>query len=293
MDKEPLFFKSIYKKTLWGHETWSLSANKNGITLLDNNLSIIDLFNNKELKDTIFGTKCTNLERFPLLIKFIEANMDLSIQVHPDDIYAKEHENDLGKDEVWYVINCNNNTNTNIIYGLNEKVNNDNKRIIVNNIKDYLNYQKINKDDLVSIPSGTVHALLSNTYVCEIQENSDITYRIYDWDRVDSNGNMRDLHKDKATDVIENTERKIINCNNLDGNIYSSKFKIDILNINNSIKLESLVSSFIIYIVINGEGMIKTNNFEKELKEETVFLIPSNLGNYELTGNMKLLKVYL
>ena len=291
MDKEPLFFKSIYKETLWGHETWSLSANKNGITLLDNNQSIIDLFNNKELKEKIFGTKCINLERFPLLIKFIEANMDLSIQVHPDDDYAKKHENDSGKDEVWYVMDCNNDTN--IIYGLNEKANNTSNEIIVNDIKSYLNYQRINKDDLVSIKAGTVHALLSNTYVCEIQQNSDITYRIYDWDRVDSEGKKRDLHKDKAADVIKNTERKIINCNNLDGNIYSSKFKIDILNINNSINLESLVSSFVIYVVINGEGKIKANNFEKELKEETVFLIPSNLGNYELNGNMKLLKVYL
>ena len=132
MDQEPLFFKSIYKKTLWGHETWSLSANKNGITLLDNNQSIIDLFNNKELKEKIFGTKCINLDNFPILIKFIEANKDLSIQVHPNDEYAKQYENNHGKNEVWYVISCNNDTN--IIYGLNDKAKDISNKDIVNNI---------------------------------------------------------------------------------------------------------------------------------------------------------------
>ena len=282
---EPLFFNPIYKDTIWGREIWCLSSNKNGITYLDNDISLIDLFNNRELKEKIFGTKCNNLDTFPLLIKFIEANDDLSVQVHPDDNYANTYEHDSGKDEVWYVMNCKDNAN--IIYGLNDKV--ANKEEIVNNIKDYLNYQSINKGDLVSIKAGTVHALLSNTYVCEIQQNSDITYRIYDWDR------GRPLNKEKAMDVINlNNEKRIINCNNIDGNIYSSnKFNIDLVNIENKETLLSNPSSFTIYIVVDGEGIIKTNTFEKKIEKESVFLIPSNLGQYELNGKMKLLKVYL
>ena len=282
---EPLFFNPIYKDTIWGREIWCLSSNKNGITYLDNDISLIDLFNNRELKEKIFGTKCNNLDTFPLLIKFIEANDDLSVQVHPDDNYANTYEHDSGKDEVWYVMNCKDNAN--IIYGLNDKV--ANKEEIVNNIKDYLNYQSINKGDLVSIKAGTVHALLSNTYVCEIQQNSDITYRIYDWDR------GRPLNKEKAMDVINlNNEKRIINCNNIDGNIYSSnKFNIDLVNIENKETLLSNSSSFTIYIVVDGEGTVKTNTFEKKIEKESVFLIPSNLGQYELNGKMKLLKVYL
>ncbi len=282
---EPLFFNPIYKDTIWGREIWCLSSNKNGITYLDNDISLIDLFNNRELKEKIFGTKCNNSDTFPLLIKFIEANDDLSVQVHPDDNYANTYEHDSGKDEVWYVMNCKDNAN--IIYGLNDKV--ANKEEIVNNIKDYLNYQSINKGDLVSIKAGTVHALLSNTYVCEIQQNSDITYRIYDWDR------GRPLNKEKAMDVINlNNEKRIINCNNIDGNIYSSnKFNIDLVNIENKETLLSNPSSFTIYIVVDGEGIIKTNTFEKKIEKESVFLIPSNLGQYELNGKMKLLKVYL
>ncbi len=295
MYNEPLFFNHIYKNTLWGYELWELSANENGVTNICNydNLSLVDLFNNQELKEKIFGTKCNNLDAFPLLIKFINAKKDLSIQVHPNDKYAKKIENNCGKDEVWYIMDCN--PDTNIIYGLNDKAKDISNEKIVNNIKEYINYQKINKDDFISIPSGTIHAILSNTYLCEIQQNSDITYRIYDWDRVDSEGNKRELHKDKAIDVIKkDTNKKIINCNNInDDNIYSSSFSVDILKIDNKKELLSNLDTFITYIVISGKGTIKTDLNEIKIETGSTFLIPSCLGKYTLVGNMKLLKVYL
>ena len=296
MYDKPLFFNHIYKSTLWGHELWELSDNENGVTNICNydNLTLVDLFNNKELKEKIFGTKCTNLDNFPVLIKFIEANKDLSIQVHPNDEYAKIHENNRGKNEVWYVIDCN--PDTNIIYGLNDKAKDISNKDIVNNITDYLNYQKINNNDLISIPSGTIHAILSGTKICEIQQNSDITYRIYDWDRVDSEGNKRMLHKDKAIDVInKDAERKVIHCESIDDdNLYSTNsFSIDMMNINNKKDLISNPDTFTIYIVISGKGKIKTNNYEEEIKEGSTFLIPSSLGEYELIGNIKVLKVYM
>ena len=308
MVKEPLFFIPIYKSKPWGKdkikeelnrkieinnigESWELSAHKDDISYLNNydNTNLLDLFNNKKIKEDIFGTKCKDLDKFPLLIKFIDANSNLSIQVHPDDNYAKIKENDLGKNEVWYVMDVN--PNTNIIYGLNDKAKDISNKEIVNNIINYINYEPINKGDFIIIPSGTIHSMLSGTFICEIQQSSDITYRVYDWNRNDYN---RPLHIDKAIDVIKNNEKKIINCNNLEGNIYlSNNFNVDIINVNSNNKYFSYKESFIVYIVVEGKGNINTNNCQKDIEKGSVFLIPSNLGNYELSGNMKLLKVYL
>lgn len=306
MIKEPLFFIPIYKSIIWGGdkikkelnrkidlniigESWELSAHKNDISILSNNknINLLDLFNNKEIKEDIFGTKCNNLDKFPLLIKFIDANSNLSIQVHPDDNYAKINENDSGKNEVWYVMDCNNDTN--IIYGLNDKAKGISNKEIVNNITNYINYEPIKKGDLISIPAGTIHSILSGTFICEIQQSSDITYRVYDWNR------GRELHIDKAIDVINpNTNKKIINCNNIEGNIYSSNnFNVDMININSSNKFISSKESFTVYIVVEGSGIIESNNYQKKLEKGSLFLIPSNLGEYNLSGNMRLLKVYL
>lgn len=294
--KEPLFFKKVYKNPIWGQESWELSAHKNGISYLidSDNVSLVDLFNNSELKEQVFGKKCVNMDRFPILIKFINANKDLSVQVHPNDTYAMTHENDYGKNETWYVMDCN--ENNNIIYGLNDQAKDISNEDIVSNISNYLNYQSIHRNDFISIPSGTIHAILSGTTICEIQQSSDITYRIYDWDRVDSNGNPRELHREKAIDVInKDTNKSIINCDNMnDDNIYASdNFYVDIINIFGKKSFMSNSDTFIAYVVIDGKGIVKTSLYQRYIEKGETFLIPSNLGEYELEGKVKLLKVHL
>ena len=270
---EPIFFKPIYKNVIWGGkriaevfnrkcadddigEAWELSAHKNGLSIISNgefkDESLLDLFNDKEKRLAIFGKHCSNLERFPILIKFIDANKNLSIQVHPDDNYARKYENDSGKSEVWYVMDCNDGAK--LVYGFKDDVIEENLREAINNIEENVNYVDIHKGDFISIPSGTVHAIMEGTLICEIQQSSDITYRVYDWNRVDKNGKPRELHREKALDVIRLEKKNAIdNYANLkeDTNLYASNiFKVDMIKVKQQKNLVSNKESFTTYIVV-------------------------------------------
>ncbi|TPB32722.1 mannose-6-phosphate isomerase, partial [Burkholderia pseudomallei] len=148
--------------------------------------------NHKELFGNMPGDK------FPLLTKILDANDNLSVQVHPDNEYAKENENgELGKTECWYIIDCDDDAE--MIFGHNAKSKEELEYMISNNKwSDLLKRVKVNKGDFFYVPSGTIHALCKGTLVLETQQNSDTTYRVYDYDRVDSNGNKRELHVDKS-----------------------------------------------------------------------------------------------
>ena len=234
-------------------------------------------------------------DKFPILIKFIDAAHHLSIQVHPGNEYARTHENDLGKTEVWYIIECSDDAK--IVYGFKNEVTPQNLQEAVDNIEEKVNYVRVHRGDFVSIPAGTIHAIMRGIVLCEVQQSSDVTYRVYDWKRLDKNGNSRELHKQKALDVIDlyNTD----NINNYERiesrlNIYKSKeFSVYIIKVNDQVNDISNNDSFYAYVVIEGEGSIKTNNYYRELEKGTTFLIPANLGNYMLDGNMKLMKIYV
>lgn len=138
---------------------------------------------------------------FPILIKLIDAKKDLSVQVHPDDEYAREHENSLGKTEMWYVLDARNGAE--LVYGFNRNVTADKVRVSIENgeITSLFNHVGVHKNDLFFIESGTVHAIGAGCLIAEIQESSNLTYRLYDYGRVDKNGQLRPLHIDKALDV--------------------------------------------------------------------------------------------
>ncbi len=140
--------------------------------------------------------------RFPLLIKFIEAADDLSVQVHPDDRYALENEGDYGKTEAWYILD--HQPQAHVILGhLFSDKEQYLRAVAENRVCDYLRRRRIARDEVVYIPSRTLHALTAGTTLIEIQQTSDVTYRVYDWDRVDEHGNRRELHIEKAADVIQ------------------------------------------------------------------------------------------
>ena len=139
---------------------------------------------------------------FPILIKLIDAKKDLSVQVHPDDEYAKDHENgSLGKTEMWYVLDAK--ADSTLVYGFNQDVNEEQVRSSIDNgsIEDYLNHVNVYKNDLFYIEAGTVHAIGAGCLIAEIQESSNLTYRLYDYNRTDKNGQKRPLHVDKAMKV--------------------------------------------------------------------------------------------
>lgn len=311
---EPIFFKPSYKNVIWGGnniskifkrniigdnigESWELSAHQNGLSYIENedlkDKTLLDLFNNKETKKEVFGTHCENLDRFPILAKFIDASKNLSIQVHPNDEYARKYEHDSGKTEVWYVVDCK--EGAKIVYGFKNNITSENLKNAVDNIEDYVKTVNVHKGDFISIPAGTIHAIMDGVVVCEVQQSSDITYRVYDWNRVDSDGMPRELHKNKALDVINlNGNNKIYNYNNIeeDTSMYKSdSFNIDMIKVDGQVDTKSSEESFYAYIVIEGSGAIKAGNFYRRLDKGNTFLIPATLGDYTIIGNLKLIKI--
>lgn len=312
---EPLFCKPIYKDYIWGGnklrekfnkntpfektaESWEIASNKNGESLIQNGVyegkKIIDLFNDISIKKYIFGDKCENLEKFPLLIKFIDANQNLSVQVHPNDEYAKIKENDMGKTEMWYIIDCKHNAK--LICGLKDINENDkNNKLRQQNIEKYLNYVSIEKGNVIYIPAGTVHAIMEGALICEIQQNSDLTYRLYDWNRIGNDGKSRELHLDKAIDVINvnNFEKpKETNTEGYERIINSEYFKVDKAVIKDVLKLESNKDTFYAVNMIEGSGKIIADK-EYDLKLGDSFIIPAYLGEFTLKGNMEVLISYV
>lgn len=310
-----LFFEPVYKDYIWGGtrlkeyfgkdiqtktaaESWEISTNEDGLSKIKNmhGITLKDLFGDTEKRMDIFGTKTKGMSKFPLLIKFIDAKSNLSVQVHPNDEYAKKNENDTGKTEMWHIIDCA--SDAKIICGMKENVKQEEvEKIIRNNqIKENLNYVDIQKGDTIYIPAGTIHAILGNTLLCEIQQNSNLTYRVYDWDRVGKDGKPRALHIDKATRVINvqsnpsikhNTEEECVKV------MQSEFFTVEKINVKKEYNDKSSKDSFYTMNIIDGEGIIEDSNNKYELKKGDSFLIPSNLGKYKIVGNLKILKSYI
>lgn len=314
--KEPLFMEPIYKDYIWGGtrlkeylkkdiktdtaaESWEMSTNDAGLSKIQTGQTLKELFEDSSIKEEIFGTKTKNIKEFPLLIKFIDAKDNLSVQVHPDDEYALKYENDKGKTEMWYVMDCD--ENAKIICGIKESIKQEEIANIIHTgkIREILNEVSIHKGDVIFIPSGTIHAILKGTLICEIQQNSNLTYRVYDWDRIGKDGKPRELHIEKAIDVIkQDLKQKIVTTSNqkLDTSnnvITCDYFKVDTISIGSKYKQISRPETFEAIMVVEGNGKIQTNGKEYTIKLGDSFIIPASLGEYEIEGNIKLLKAYL
>ena len=212
--------KPVFKEIVWGGnrlkndygfeselnniaEAWMLCARADGDNVIENGEHSGKSFkefikDNKEL----LGTKGSKYEEFPLLIKFIDAKADLSVQVHPDDEYAKIHENSYGKTEAWYILDCD--EGAELIYGFNKQLTADEfrKSIADNTFLEYVNKVKVKKGDVFFISAGTLHAIGSGILLAEVQQNCNTTYRVYDYNRL-VDGKPRELHVEKALDVTD------------------------------------------------------------------------------------------
>ena len=232
-----------------------------------------------------------------MLIKFIDASKSLSVQVHPDDEYAKKVENANGKTEMWYILDCE--PGAQIICGMKKGITKEElkKCIKLNKVENCLNYIDVKKGDAIYIPSGTIHALLGKTLVAEVQQNSDITYRVYDWGRVGKDGKPRELHVDKALDVIETDKEpqiKNIGTDLLKISVVNSKyFCVDKINVNNSFEEILSKESFKAFNVIDGVGKLKVNEMEYEIKKGDSFIIPACVERVEFQGKLELLESYI
>jgi mannose-6-phosphate isomerase len=221
----PLTFAPVFRDYIWGGrtletrfgrtlppgivaESWEISGHPSSPTAVDSGplagMTLPQVL--ACLGARLVGTRsrwATDRAKFPLLVKLLDAHRRLSVQVHPPDEYALAHEGDLGKTEMWYVLYAQ--PDTELVYGLAQDVTREEFRAALaeGQLSAYLHRLEIEPGDAVFVPTGTVHALLEGAVVAEIQQNSDTTYRVYDWDRVGADGAPRPLHIDKALDVID------------------------------------------------------------------------------------------
>lgn len=321
----PLKFETIFKDKIWGGnkiqsvlgkdygnlpncgETWEISGVEGNISIVSEGdlagldlKTLIDQFKGKLVGEKIyerFGNE------FPLLIKFIDANADLSIQVHPDDELAKKRHNSFGKTEMWYVMQAD--ENATLITGFNQLVDREKYLTHFNNgsLSDILNVEKVQTDDVYFLPAGRVHTIGKGLLIAEIQQTSDITYRIYDFDRVDSEGHKRALHTEEALDAIDynfydqyktpysdmkNQASKLADC---------QYFRTNKLNLDQPIARDHrLLDSFVIYICLAGKGkIIVKNGVEYNIRMGDSILIPANIKELNILpeSNLKMLETYV
>lgn len=319
----PVKFSPILQEKIWGGnklvrlfnkrsnkvkigESWELSGVKDNISIVSNGeytgLSLTKLVEN--YKSDFIGGSVYNVfgNEFPLLFKFIDAADDLSIQLHPNDQLAKERHNSFGKTEMWYVLDVD--EKSKLYAGFNQELNKEEylKYFDKGELLDLIHVDEVKKGDAFFIEVGTIHAIGKGILIAEIQQTSDITYRVYDWDRVDANGQGRELHTELAIDALD--FNKIGTCKvdynnykNISNQIYSCQyFTTNKLNIENKLDRNiSQIDSFVVYMCVEGSGSIKVNNqVEKMIKGETV-LIPAIAKEVFLESNdiFELLEVYI
>ncbi|PCG19047.1 type I phosphomannose isomerase catalytic subunit [Brachyspira sp. G79] len=259
----------------------------------------------KEYGSKLLGRKCKEYY-FPLLIKLIDARDKLSIQVHPDEEYANKKHNKHGKNEMWYVVDAL--ENAELLIGLKESITKEDlKRALLNkeNIEDKFNYFHIKKGDAFYIPSGCIHAILGNAVIAEIQTPSDVTYRLYDWNRLDKNGKSRELHIEDSFNVIKDINAfnlKSVKCNKFKdtsleiNTVFSNEyFTVEEYIVNGQYYSKPTKESFEIIMVIDGNGSIESDIPDNiiNLNIGKTVLVPASLGNYIINSSdgIKFLRV--
>jgi mannose-6-phosphate isomerase len=303
----PLKFIPIYQDRIWGGknlekvfgrtihgdhvgESWDLSSHPNGTSIVENGVLAGKSLNEiiLEYKEKLMGKKFAHEKSFPLLIKILDANDNLSIQVHPDDEYAQKVAGEEGKTEAWYVVHAK--EEAQIIYGLKNHITKEGfiRAVENNQIMDAVKKVPVKSGDMIFVPAGTIHALLDGVMVYEVQQNSDTTYRIYDYDRVGDDGKRRELHIEKAMEVINFAEQPSTIFKNT--SVHCQHFSMEKLSIAGEIA-EKTKDQFLIYCVIEGSGEIRYKDVVESLRAGETVLIPACLGNFMIKGNLILLKI--
>lgn len=320
----PLKFHSIFKEKVWGGnrlqtilnkeiptkktgESWEISAVENNISIVFNGFlagnsleEIIEIYMGDLVGDRVFEEfGCV----FPLLLKFIDANDVLSVQVHPDNEMAMKKHNGFGKTELWYIVDAEKDA---FLYaGFSKALTKSDfkNKIALNDVKSTLRKENAQKGDVFFIPAGLIHATGAGVLFAEIQQTSDVTYRVYDWNRKDSNGKLRDLHIEDALEALDfhkvNTARVKYSEKTNESNLININdfFVVNKLLLNEDYLAEyNELDSFVIYMCLNGRAKILYGNDNYEIIErgETV-LIPSVLETVKLIpeDNVEILEVYL
>ena len=324
----PLKFDRNYKDYIWGGrnldmigkelprtgkvaESWELSCHKDGTSVISNGEykgSTLQEYIEK-LKSSAVGTALSSkdIDKFPLLIKFIDANDRLSVQVHPDDEYANIHENgELGKNEMWYILKAE--PGATLVAGVKRGVTKDLFRQAIENntVEDCLNYMPVKEGDFIDIPNGLVHAIGKGIILAEVQQNSNTTYRVYDYNRVGADGKTRELHIEKSLDTIDFSYTEDV-CKKVEGlkikindnavrevKIVNKYFSIEHYELNGATILENADGSrFYAYIICSGSGKIIYDGGSIDIKMGETIFIPAAMGEYKIEGTLKAVKTYV
>ena len=323
----PITFEPIYKERVWGGsllkekygrpipsentgEAWDISCRKEDMSIVKNGelagRRFEDVINSN--REGYLGKKLTNYDVFPLLVKIIDAKENLSIQVHPDDEYAQKNENvRFGKTEMWYILSAP--PDASLILGFNKEIAADEimNASIDGSIETILQRFPVQKGDLVEIPAGLVHALTAGVMVLEIQQNSDTTYRLYDYGKVGLNNKPRELHAAKAIDVVNielnmHVQKAVgLRLNELgDGNnitryITNKHFTVEKYAITQNKIWESADGSrFYIFTCVDGNCVFSAETSDIKLTESESVFLPAAIGEYHIFAHhCELIKSYI
>ena len=316
----PLVFKPIVKDRIWGGtklqtelnkelssqntgESWEISTVPGDVSIVSN--GIFAGLNLNELvskyPSEILGTKVHAQfgTAFPLLFKFIDAKEDLSIQLHPNDELAKKRHNSFGKTEMWYVIQAD--EDSRIIVGFKEKSSPEEylHHLEQKSLPAILNEIQVKKGDVFFLETGTVHAIGAGIVVAEIQQTSDITYRIYDWDRVDAEGNSRELHIEDALDAIvydiHDAKKEYENVVNKSNAVVDCPyFTTNVIPLDGKMNFGKEGTSFTVFVCTEGDFTITAQNGpEYSFRKGDTVLVPAQLTDFELIGNATLLEIFI
>lgn len=324
-DEDGIFLlEPALKETIWGGnklrekygkssklaniaESWECSVHPQGLSKVASGK-----YKGMYLRDVLsehpeyLGNKIKSVDDFPFLIKFIDAREKLSVQVHPDDEYAEKYENGaLGKTEMWYVVEAE--KNAELVYGFYDDITKYQLAEGAKNgdIEKYLNRVRTHPGDVFFIPAGTVHGIGAGNLIVEVQENSDLTYRLYDYNRIGKDGNKRKLHTEKALDVVNykksaNIKKSMRILKYKYGIAYESLcrcqyFSVEriVINTKENIRLNFNNNSFNILICIDGLGKLLDNGKVLDIKQGYSIFLYSNIEYVAIMGNCKILRVFL
>jgi len=306
----PIRFENLYYEKIWGGrdlesfrdnlpegnigESWDIACHPNGTGIVENGDYKGTRFDDlvKEYGHSLVGTK-VSIEKLPLLVKLINSREKLSVQVHPGDEYAAKYEGDYGKTEAWYVVDAK--PGATLIVGTKGCTKEQFEAAIKSGeVEKYLNKIDVKKGDCFLINSGLIHAICEGVIIAEIQQNSDVTYRVYDY------GRPREIHVEKALDVINFD----LQCENLKGEeevfagykksllCKNEYFGMEKLIIESSLTDKSNEEKFDMLTCVDGEGIIEGSGYSEKIKMGDSYLIPATLGEYKIKGKLTLLKSY-
>ncbi|WP_264521981.1 type I phosphomannose isomerase catalytic subunit [Flavobacterium sp. N1994] len=315
----PLQFEPILKERIWGGtklktylnkpitsditgESWEISTVQNDVSVIANGAckgkSLNDILT--DYPEAVLGTKVYAQfgKQFPLLFKYLDAREDLSIQVHPNDELAKKHHNSFGKTEMWYVMQAD--ADAKLIVGFKEKSSPEEFIQNLNNktVLSLLDTKKVKQGDAFMLNTGTIHAIGAGTVIAEIQQTSDITYRVYDFDRVDANGNTRELHIDLALEAMnynvveaQRTYSKVTNVSNEVVNC--QYFTTNVIPLDGKVTVTKNKQSFTVYMCVDGSFKLTVDAQIFHYQKGDTVLIPASLTDFELSGLATILEIYI